>query len=142
MLGRSDFLDYMGDFRYPLLGEFATFASIANEMRFPSDWGIEVGILAEMYRIVRTHGFARWKLPRATITSTSRSAPTWRGACCAWWRTSPARSTPSWPPAVRLSRDFLVTLKHTYMTNARAYVRVYEAVAEMNKVSDWIPTRN
>ena len=31
-------------------------------------------------------------------------------------------------------RDFLVTLKHTYMTNARAFVRVYEAVAEMNKV--------
>ena len=33
-----------------------------------------------------------------------------------------------------LSEDFLVTLKHTYMVNARAYVRVYEGLAEMNKI--------
>jgi len=55
ILGNLDFLQYMADFRYPLSGEFATFTSIANDLLFPSDWGIEVGILAEMYRITRPH---------------------------------------------------------------------------------------
>jgi glucosyl-3-phosphoglycerate synthase len=55
ILGKLDFLEYMSDFRYPLSGEFATFTSIANDLLFPSDWGIEVGILAEMYRITRPH---------------------------------------------------------------------------------------
>ena len=55
IIGKIDFLEYMADFRYPLSGEFATFATIAYDLLFPSDWGIEVGILAEMYRITRPH---------------------------------------------------------------------------------------
>ena len=55
VIGKIDFLEYMADFRYPLSGEFATFATIAYDLLFPSDWGIEVGILAEMYRITRPH---------------------------------------------------------------------------------------
>jgi glucosyl-3-phosphoglycerate synthase len=31
-----------------------------------------------------------------------------------------------------LTHDFLRTLKHTYLANARAYVRVYESYAQMN----------
>ena len=44
IIGKIDFLEYMADFRYPLSGEFVTFASIAYDLLFPSDWGIEVGI--------------------------------------------------------------------------------------------------
>jgi glucosyl-3-phosphoglycerate synthase len=50
ILGKLDFLEYMSDFRYPLSGEFATFTSLANDLVFPSDWGIEVGILADHRR--------------------------------------------------------------------------------------------
>jgi glucosyl-3-phosphoglycerate synthase len=53
MFGSTEFLDYMGDFRYPLSGEFATYISQARMMQFPSDWGIEVGLLGEIYRLVR-----------------------------------------------------------------------------------------
>ena len=53
MFGSTEFLDYMGDFRYPLSGEFATYTSQARMMQYPSDWGIEVGLLGEIYRLVR-----------------------------------------------------------------------------------------
>jgi hypothetical protein len=39
IIGQIDFLDYMADFRYPLSGEFAIFASIAYDLVFPSDGG-------------------------------------------------------------------------------------------------------
>jgi len=55
ILGKIDFLEYMADFRYPLSGEFRYLATIAYDLLFPSDWGIEVGILAEVYRITRPH---------------------------------------------------------------------------------------
>ncbi len=33
-----------------------------------------------------------------------------------------------------MSQDFLRTLKHTYLTNARAYVHTYEAFADINNI--------
>lgn len=49
-LGHNRFLDYLDSFRYPLSGEFAVKASLALSNRIPSDWGLEVGTLAEVYR--------------------------------------------------------------------------------------------
>ena len=135
VLGRNDFLDYMADFRYPLSGEFATFASIANEMRFPSDWGIEVGILSEMYRIVRTHRVCQVEItPRYDHKHQPVGTDMQGGLLRMVADIARAFYTKLASCGSVLSRDFLVTLKHTYMTDARAYVRVYEAVAEMNKV--------
>jgi len=44
------FLRYLDSFRYPLAGEFAMRAELARETRIPGDWGLEVGMLAEIYR--------------------------------------------------------------------------------------------
>ncbi len=44
------FLKYLDSFRYPLAGEFAMGAELARANRIPGDWGLEVGILAEVYR--------------------------------------------------------------------------------------------
>lgn len=53
--GESDFLNYMDSFRYPLAGEFSMRASVINDLRIPSDWGLEVGVLSEMYRNYATN---------------------------------------------------------------------------------------
>lgn len=50
VLGDDPFISYMASFRYPLAGEFAMTASLARSNRIPSDWGLEVGSLAEVYR--------------------------------------------------------------------------------------------
>jgi glucosyl-3-phosphoglycerate synthase len=50
LYGHLPFLVYMDSFRYPLAGEFAMQADLARVNRIPSDWGLEVGVLAEVYR--------------------------------------------------------------------------------------------
>lgn len=49
-LGHSDYLEFMDSFRYPLSGEFSLSTNLLSSIRIPSDWGLEVGILAEAYR--------------------------------------------------------------------------------------------
>ncbi|MFK8114541.1 MAG: glycosyl transferase [Rubripirellula sp.] len=46
----SEFLRFLGNFRYPLSGEFSLTRNLARTNRIPSDWGLEIGTLAEVYR--------------------------------------------------------------------------------------------
>ena len=50
VLGNHPYIRYLGSFRYPLAGEFALDADLASVIRIPSDWGLEVGVLSEVYR--------------------------------------------------------------------------------------------
>lgn len=49
-LGPTDHIEYLESFRYPLAGEFAMRTAIVPDIRIPSDWGLEVGVLAEVRR--------------------------------------------------------------------------------------------
>ncbi len=49
-IGHLDILDYYDSFRYPLAGEFSMLTDLARFNRIPADWGLEVGVLAEVYR--------------------------------------------------------------------------------------------
>ena len=49
-LGPNQFLDYLDSFRYILAGEFSMSTDLARRLRIPGDWGIEVGVLAEVHR--------------------------------------------------------------------------------------------
>jgi glucosyl-3-phosphoglycerate synthase len=46
----SPFLRFLDSFRYALAGEFAMQAGLARVNRIPGDWGLEVGVLAEIHR--------------------------------------------------------------------------------------------
>ena len=48
--GEMEYLDYMDSFRYPLAGEFSFRRDVLTDIRIPSDWGLEIGVLSEMYR--------------------------------------------------------------------------------------------
>ncbi len=50
VIGERDYLNYLSAFRYPLAGEFAMRTSILHDMRIPSDWGLEIGVLSEAWR--------------------------------------------------------------------------------------------
>jgi glucosyl-3-phosphoglycerate synthase len=50
ILGHLPLLDYLNSFRYPLAGEMSMITDIARVNRVPSDWGLEIGTLAEVYR--------------------------------------------------------------------------------------------
>ncbi|MGQ9509860.1 MAG: glycosyl transferase [Thermodesulfobacteriota bacterium] len=50
LLGHLPFLVYLDSFRYPLAGEFSMIVDLARINRIPWDWGLEVGVLAEVFR--------------------------------------------------------------------------------------------
>ena len=50
LLGSLPFLRYLDSFRYALSGEFAIQTDLARYIRVPGDWGLEIGMLSEIYR--------------------------------------------------------------------------------------------
>ena len=50
VVGDRDYLDYLRSFRYPLSGEFAMRMMTLPDLRIPSDWGLEIGVLSEAWR--------------------------------------------------------------------------------------------
>ncbi|GAC32054.1 glycosyltransferase family protein [Paraglaciecola polaris] len=50
VIGNTDYLEFMDSFRYPLAGEFSFRRDVLSDIRIPSDWGLEIGVLSEMHR--------------------------------------------------------------------------------------------
>jgi glucosyl-3-phosphoglycerate synthase len=128
----------MADFRYPLAGEFAMFTSLAREMQFPSDWGIEVGILSEVYRLVRVPRVCQIELTKRYDHKHqqlgSDSQPGLQKMVADIARTFFAQLSSQ---GVILSQEFFRTLKLTYLTHAKSAVVVYEAFAEMHDLIEY-----
>ena len=53
--GPRDYLTFMDSFRYPLSGEFSLSRDFIRTLRIPADWGLEVGVLSEVYRTLSRH---------------------------------------------------------------------------------------
>ncbi len=64
-IGHSSYLDFIDSFRYPLAGEFSFRADVMTDIRIPSDWGLEIGVLSEMNR-----NYANNRLCQADIADT------------------------------------------------------------------------
>lgn len=50
VFGSMEYLDYLDSYRYPLSGEFSMRVDVFNDIRIPSDWGLEIGVLSEVKR--------------------------------------------------------------------------------------------
>jgi glucosyl-3-phosphoglycerate synthase len=50
IVGHHPLLTFFDSFRYPLAGEFSMDVELARVNKIPGDWGLEVGVLAEVYR--------------------------------------------------------------------------------------------
>jgi glucosyl-3-phosphoglycerate synthase len=50
IIGYHPLLAFFDSFRYPLAGEFSMDIDMARINKIPGDWGLEVGVLAEVYR--------------------------------------------------------------------------------------------
>lgn len=55
VLGDNEYLEYMDSFRYSLSGEFSFRRDVLTDLRIPSDWGLEIGVLSEMHRNFATN---------------------------------------------------------------------------------------
>ncbi|GKY87314.1 glycosyl transferase [Sinisalibacter aestuarii] len=55
VIGDRDYIEYLRAFRYPLSGEFAMRTATLPDLRIPSDWGLEIGVLSEAWRNMGPH---------------------------------------------------------------------------------------
>ncbi|HID27693.1 MAG TPA: glucosyl-3-phosphoglycerate synthase [Methanosarcinales archaeon] len=134
-LKESEFIEYLRAFRYPLSGEFAITSDLALNIRIPGDWGLEIGILAEVYRNStykricqtdlgyydhthkdvgegRTHGLSKMvsditKILLRTLTETN---------------------------GLEITKSFLLSLRVLYKKYAHDHIRQYNADARCNNL--------
>ena len=52
VIGHLPLLDFVDSFRYPLAGECALTADVAVQLPIESGWGLEVGLLCEVHRLL------------------------------------------------------------------------------------------
>jgi glucosyl-3-phosphoglycerate synthase len=132
IFGSTEFLDYMGDFRYPLSGEFATYISQARMMQYPSDWGIEVGLLGEIYRLVRELRICQIELTgRYDHKHQQVGSESEKGLYKMASDIARTFFTHMASNGVSLNSEIFRTIRLTYLKHAREMVGFYESLAEM-----------
>ncbi len=134
VLGPDPFLTYLDGFRYPLSGEFAVTSWLARSNRIPSDWGLEVGTLAEVFRNTSQKRVCQVDLCRFyehKHQDLSLDDPT-KGLmkmsndiCTSIFRTLASRGTVFQPA-------HFATLRTAYLRTAQDAIRQYHADAVVN----------
>ena len=136
VLGSDGFLKFMSSFRYPLAGEFAVTAQLARSNRIPSDWGLEVGTLAEVFRNTSPKRVCQVDLGRTyehKHQPLSLDDPE-QGLMrmCADILTNVIRTLAS--RGVVFSQGHFITLRSAYLRLAQDAIRQYHADALLNSL--------
>jgi len=137
ILGVHHFLVYLDTFRYPLSGEVSFDLDIVRRCRIPSDWGIEVGMLAEVFRVSSPKSICQVELceryDHKHQELSSRDASKGLNkmsvdiAKCIFHTMA--------GHGIKLDRGFFDTLLSAYMRKAEDTMRFYAADAEINHLS-------
>lgn len=134
VIGDHDYLDYLRSFRYPLSGEFAIRTSILPDLRIPSDWGLEIGVLSEAWRNLAPKAVCQVEIAdeydhkHQVLSEEDASAGLSRMSvdiCKAVFRKLAADGTIFTPNVFR-------TLKATYYRSALDLLEAYYNDAQMN----------
>jgi len=134
LLGNDPYLVYMDSFRYPLAGEFAVTSTLARSNRIPSDWGLEVGTLSEVYRNTSVKRVCQVDLACVydhkhqdlSLEDPSRGLMKMAGdILISLYRTLASRG-------VVLTRAHFTTLRSAYLRAAQDAIRQYHADALIN----------
>jgi glucosyl-3-phosphoglycerate synthase len=127
-------LPYLDSFRYALSGEFGIQADLARYIRIPGDWGLEVGMLAEVYRntslrrVCQVDVADNYEHKHQSLSAESPSEGLNRMAgdiCQSVLRTLAMEG-------VAFVSGFYTALKVTYLRNAQDTIRSYHDDAVTN----------
>lgn len=134
VLGPREYLDFISDFRYPLAGEFAMRTSILPDMRIPSDWGLEIGLLSEAWRnlsprsVCQVEVSDRYDHKHQVLSEEDATAGLSRMSvdiCKALYRKLAADGTV-------FSEEIFRSIKATYFRDALDLIETYFNDAQMN----------
>jgi glucosyl-3-phosphoglycerate synthase len=128
----STFIRYLQSFRYPLSGEMAIYADLALNLRIPSDWGLEMGILAELYRNVSNKRMCEVDLGFFD----HKHKPIWQDSLLKTAEESliTLLRTLTETEGVDISAASIVSLQVTYRRFAQDRIRQYQADAICNSL--------
>ena len=130
----SEFVRFLASFRYPLSGEFSLTRNLARTNRIPSDWGLEVGTLAEVYRNTSLKRVCQSDLCRLyehkhqVLSLDERNSGLMRMAIdilTTIYRTLASQG-------VVMSESMFITLRSSYLRLAQNCIRQYAADALVN----------
>ena len=129
---RVNFLNYLRSFRYPLSGEFAIKSDVALDLSLPADWGLEIGILAEVYRGVSIKHICQTDLGKydhkhQSIGDLNRGLVKMSGDIM---RTLLRYLTEE--AHIDVTPSFLRSIKVIYRRIARDYIKKYFSLARFN----------
>ena len=136
-IGDRDYIDYLRSFRYPLSGEFALRMSFLPDLRIPSDWGLEIGVLSEAWRNLGPRSVCQVEIAdaydhkhQAVSAEDARTGLNRMSTdiCKAIFRKLAADGTVFTPNVFR-------TLKATYYRSALDLLEAYDNDATMNGLS-------
>ena len=132
----SEFIRFLASFRYPLSGEFSLTRNLARTNRIPSDWGLEIGTLAEVYRntslkrVCQTDLCRLYEHKHQSLSLDNRQAGLMRMAVdilTTVYRTLASQGTV-------MSESMFITLRSCYLRVAQNCIRQYAADAIVNDV--------
>lgn len=133
-IGDRDYIDYLRAFRYPLSGEMALRTGLLPDLRIPSDWGLEIGVLSEAWRnlgprqVCQVEISDQYDHKHQDLSAEDASQGLSRMStdiCKAIYRKLAADGTVFTPHVFR-------TLKATYYRSALDLLEAYWADAKMN----------
>jgi glucosyl-3-phosphoglycerate synthase len=136
LVGPDPLLTFLDGFRYPLAGEFAMVNDLAWINRIPGDWGLEVGVLAEVYRNCALRRICQADLADAyehkhqALSADDPNAGLLK--MCVDISKSMFRNLAS--QGVVLTESVLKTLRATYLQAAQEAIRRYEDDASINSL--------
>jgi len=129
-----DFVRFLRAFRYPISGEFALTSDLARDLDMPSDWGVEIGVMAEIYRNIATKrvcqtdlGFYEHK--HQEIGDTTKGLVKMSGDIFK----SLLRVLIE-EDHIEVTRSFLLSLRVLYHKNAQSCIKKYHADASFNGI--------
>jgi len=134
ILGPHPFLRFMNTFRYPLSGEICIDVDLLRRIAMPSDWGVEVGMLAEVYRVASPRAVCQVELAESFDHKHRELSPDDAGKGLHKMSIDIARCIFRNVAAegLRLDHGLFDTLVSAYGREAGETIRHYHADAEIN----------
>lgn len=130
-----NFIRFLRAFRYPISGEFALTSDLARDLDIPAGWGVEIGVMAEIYRNIATKrvcqidlGFYEHKHQEIGNTSTGlvkMSGDIFKSLLRVLIEED----------HIDVTRSFLLSLRVLYYKNAQSCIKKYHADAHVNGIT-------
>jgi len=130
----QDFVRFMRSFRYPISGEFAMTSDLARDLDIPGGWGIEVGVMAEIYRNVAKKRICQTDLgfyehKHQSVGDSDKGLVKMSGEIFKTLLRVLIEED-----HIQISRSFLLSLRVLYQRNAQDAIRKYHADAHINGI--------